>query len=160
MSKMTLPSYPDDSHLHCNSSSNSWCKYHVPWGVSWLSQPRQVLLNPWSCLECERVGNQFLSLLAWESKLGQAVSWQSTFIAHHSSVVGKVVQLCPRGWGSIQSWFCILRDPDWLTIPIFTFKFHNSFCFRAKNDVPFLRQGSKSKNLCFQNKKFHHPKKL
>ena len=103
MSKMTLPSYPDDSHLHCNSSSNSWCNYHVPWGVSWLSQPRQVLLNPQSCLECERVGNQFLSLLAWESKLGQAVSWQSTFIAHHSSVVGKVVQLCPRGWGSIQS---------------------------------------------------------
>ena len=103
MSKMTLPSYPDDSHLHCNSSSNSWCNYHVPWGVSWLSQPRQVLLNPQSCLECERVGNQFLSLLAWESKLGQAVSWQSTFIAHHSSVVGKVVQLCPRGSGSIQS---------------------------------------------------------
>ena len=23
MSKMTLPSYPDDSHLHCNSNSNS-----------------------------------------------------------------------------------------------------------------------------------------
>ena len=54
-------------------------------------------------IKCERVGNQFLSHLAWESKLGQAVSWQSTFIAHHSSVVGKVVQLCPRGWGSIQS---------------------------------------------------------
>ena len=126
--KWHFPPTLDDSHLHCNSSSNSWCNNHVPWGVSWLSQPRQVLLNPWSCLECERVGNQFLSLLAWESKLGQAVSWQSTFIAHHSSWVSKVVQLCPSGLGfnTVETQRC-WYEMSKMTLPSYHWWFSSAF---------------------------------
>ena len=41
---MALPSYP--MFLICIVIQfNSWCKNHVPWRVSWLSQPRQCCLT-------------------------------------------------------------------------------------------------------------------
>ena len=106
-----------------------------------LAVPAQaVLLNTWNCLECERVGNQFLCHLAWESKLGQAVSWQSTFIAHRSGRVSKVCNSCQVDWGSIQPRLGVGKAmssndtallPDVLICIVIQF---NSWC---KNHVPW-----------------------
>ena len=54
--------------------------------------------------------------------------------------------------------YCILRDPDWLTIPIYPYIWQfflggGQKLSRKSFRVPFLRQGSKSKILNF--KKFH-----
>ena len=60
--------------------------------------------------------------------------------------------------------YCILRDLDWLTIPIYPYIWQFFLCWGQKLSrksfrVPFLRQGSKSKILDFK-KKIHHPQKL
>ena len=45
---------------------------------------------------------RMLQMLGVERKFLR-INPQSTFIVHHSSEVGKVLELCLRGWGSIQS---------------------------------------------------------
>ena len=103
-----------------------------------------------------------LSWVANQAELSIELSFQSSWVVNWVEhwVINQInptlhegMPYCPPTLSKISIRYCILRDPNWLTIPIYPYFWH-FFCFRPKDDlefrVSFLRQGSKSKNLNFK----------